>query len=276
MDPTSPVSGVTLEQYAALSAEIAACRGDASKVTDILARGGLSAADWELAQAGWAARLTHPGMGAAIALRFEALYHEALDRLLGPTPDVPSADFAALWGEALALGLPAMWQERHLDPLAWSRISHRCRVELSADPARLAAALAIAQLVAERRVLGPAQPAHARTPSSRPPPPTDGAADPKAAPDAAKPIVQKFDQDATVAAKAVGKAVLSGLDAFGAAMDGFGKTLLRPSVGAPVTVQWSDGKRYPGTVAKVGEGQLLVTMGDGSQHWIPDAYVKSV
>ena len=51
---------------------------------------------------------------------------------------------------------------------------------------------------------------------------------------------------------------------------------MRPSVGAPVLVQWSDGKKYPGTVAKVGDGQLMVTMADGSQHWIPESYVKAV
>ncbi len=274
MDPLSPVSGITLERYAALCAEMAAVRSDAAKVAGVLAVSAVSAADWEQAQAGWSARLVHPGLGPAIALRFETLYHEALDRLLGPAPDVPPDDFAAMCGEALAVGLPAMWQQRHLDPLAWSRVSHRCRAALAADPARLAAALAMAQLVAERRIQGPgpaARPAAGARPASTPPPPA-----PKPGESPAKPVVQKFDQDATVAAKAVGKAVLSGLDAFGAAVDGLGKSLLRPSVGAPVLVQWSDGKRYPGTVAKVGDGQIMVTMADGSQHWIPDAYVKPV
>lgn len=272
MDPFSPIQEITLERYAALSAEIAAARGDAAKVAAALAVSGVSAADWEQAQVGWSARLVHPGTGPSVAPRFEGLYHDALDRLLGPAPDVPLDDFAAMWGEALAVGLPAMWQERHLDPLSWSRVSHRCRAALAADPARLAGTLAMAQLVAERRILGPIaahRPAAGARPAERPP---TGAADASAV----RPLVQRFDQDATVAAKAVGKALLSGLDTFGAAVDDLGKTLLRPSVGAPVLVQWSDGKRYPGTVAQVGDGQLMVTMADGSQHWIPETYVKAV
>jgi hypothetical protein len=257
MDPFTPVAGVSLERYAALSAEVAVARGDGPRIATILGNDGISAADWEQAQAGWAARLSNPAMGLSIAVRFEALHHEALDRLLGPAPDVPPDDFAAMWSEALAVGLLAMWQARRLDPISWSRISHRARTALAAEPARLAASLAMAQLAAERRIAGPAAPAAAAQPG-------------------AKPTGQTFDQDASVAAKAVGKAALSGFAAFGAAVEGLGRQVLGPNVGAAVLVQWSDGKKYPGTVAKVGKDQLLVTMADGSQHWVPDGFVKAI
>jgi hypothetical protein len=188
-----------------------------------------------------------PVLGAAVAEAFEKRYHAALDKALGAPPDVPPEDFAAMLGEALMSGLPAMGQSRRVDPLTWSRISYRARSAAAAEPGKLTALLAVAEQIAERRLSG-----------AVPQPPT-----------------KAFEQDATVAAKAVGKAVLSGLGAFGSAIDSVGKQLLSHAVGSAVVVTWSDGKHYPGTVAQIGKGQYQVTMGDGSQHWIPEAFVKS-
>jgi hypothetical protein len=252
MDPLVPIAGLSVEQYAELSAEVAAARGDPLKVGEALGRAGLSAPLWEQAHAGWSARLADPALGAAIAGTFESKYHAALDRLLGAGPDVPPEDFVVMLGEALMWGLPTMAQRRGIDTLAWSRISYRSRVALSAEPAHLSACLALAGQIAERRLSGAV--------------PATGSKEPSRA----------FEKDASVAAKAVGKAVVSGFDAFGSALDSVGKSLFGPGVGKPVVVQWSDGKQYPGTVAQVGKGQYLVTMGDGSQRWVPEAFVKPV
>lgn len=246
MDPFAPVSGMTVEKYADLSAEVASHRGDALKVGEALGKAGISAADWAQVHAGWSARLVDPALGAAVAGAFEARYHAALDRHLGAPPDVPPEDFATMLGEALMGGLPSMGQSRKIDPLTWSRISYRARTAAAGEPGRLKALLAVAEQIAERRLSG-----------AVPLPP-----------------VKTFEQDATVAAKAVGKAVMSGLGAFGSALDSMGKQLLSHPVGAAVVVTWSDGKKYPGTVAQIGKGQYYVTMGDGSQHWIPEGFVK--
>lgn len=248
MDPFSPVSSFTLERYADLSAEIAAARGDAGKVTEALRRAGTTPADWEQAHAGWSARLADPALGAKLAGPFESRYHAALDKLLGPPPDVPPEDFAMMFGEALMTGLPSMGQARRIDPLTWSRISYRGRTAAANEPGMLVALIAVAGQIAERRLSGAAK---------------------------APPPVKAFEQDASHAARAVGKAVLSGLDAFGSAIDSVGKSLATHNVGAAVMVTWSDGKKYPGTVALVGKGQYQITMADGSQHWIPEAFVKS-
>jgi hypothetical protein len=252
MDPSEPVAGLSLERYAELSAEIAAARGDAGKIGEALGRASLALADWERAHAGWSARLSDPALGAALAGPFETRYHAALDRLLGPAPDVPPEDFAAMLGEALAFGLPGMGQRRGVDPLAWSRISFHARAAAAAEPARFLALLALAGQIGERRLSEASAPHAARDPG------------------------KAFDKDATIAARAVGKAVVSGLDAFGSALDSMSKSLRGPAVGARVIVRWSDGKDYPGTVAQVGKGQVLVTMTDGAQHWIPEAFVKPV
>jgi hypothetical protein len=39
--------------------------------------------------------------------------------------------------------------------------------------------------------------------------------------------------------------------------------------GARVLVLWQDGNRYPATVAQVAQGQVLCTMPNGAQQWVP-------
>jgi hypothetical protein len=72
---------------------------------------------------------------------------------------------------------------------------------------------------------------------------------------------------------AVGNAVSAGLNALGNAFNSMAAPTT-PQVGSRVLVAWSDGNRYPGTVAQLAQGHYLVTMGDGQQHWVPEAYVS--
>jgi hypothetical protein len=43
--------------------------------------------------------------------------------------------------------------------------------------------------------------------------------------------------------------------------------------GSRVTVTWSNGQRYPGTVAQVSGSQCLVAFPDGQHHWVDMQYV---
>lgn len=43
--------------------------------------------------------------------------------------------------------------------------------------------------------------------------------------------------------------------------------------GSRVTVTWSNGQRYPGTVQQVSGSQCLVVFPDGQQHWVEMQYV---
>jgi len=43
--------------------------------------------------------------------------------------------------------------------------------------------------------------------------------------------------------------------------------------GSRVTVTWSNGGRYPGTVQQVSGTQCLVVFPDGQQHWVEMQYV---
>jgi hypothetical protein len=40
-----------------------------------------------------------------------------------------------------------------------------------------------------------------------------------------------------------------------------------------VTVTWSNGQRYPGTVQQVAGSQCLVVFPDGQHHWVEMQYV---
>lgn len=77
-------------------------------------------------------------------------------------------------------------------------------------------------------------------------------------------------QDLGRGAEQVGNALGS---AFGGLFGGVAKAIAPPTVGTHVMVQWTDGQKYPGTVAQVAQGQYLVTMGNGQQHWVPEAFV---
>jgi hypothetical protein len=43
--------------------------------------------------------------------------------------------------------------------------------------------------------------------------------------------------------------------------------------GSRVTVTWSNGQRYPGTVQQVSGASCLVVFPDGQQHWVEMQYV---
>jgi hypothetical protein len=66
-----PISGVSLEQYVAVSKGIAAFNYDQSKLVDVAAAQGISASDWDTASRGWADRMK---ANPAVGQRFNALY----------------------------------------------------------------------------------------------------------------------------------------------------------------------------------------------------------
>ncbi|EYF04164.1 hypothetical protein [Chondromyces apiculatus] len=109
----------------------------------------------------------------------------------------------------------------------------------------------------------PAAGAYASPPPGAVPPPAPGQ------PQGGK----RLEQQAGQAVASVGSALVSGFKELGSALDAFTKPA--PRVGAGVLVTWSDGNRYPGTVVQLAPGQVLVSMSDGRQHWVPDTAVKS-
>ena len=70
-EDVAPIAGVALEAYVAVSKGIAAYSYDQAQLPVVAAAHGISAENWALAQAGWAARIqANPAVGA----RFNQLY----------------------------------------------------------------------------------------------------------------------------------------------------------------------------------------------------------
>jgi hypothetical protein len=67
----SPINGVTLEQYAAICKQLGPQAGDPSAAHTAAAAAGISAEDWDAAQAGWGQRMQG---GSAVGQRFNQLY----------------------------------------------------------------------------------------------------------------------------------------------------------------------------------------------------------
>jgi hypothetical protein len=84
---------------------------------------------------------------------------------------------------------------------------------------------------------------------------------------------QQFEQHTNQAAAAVAGAAVAGWNALGAGINYVASAAM--SVGTRVLVTWSDGNRYPGTIVALGQGQHLVAMTDGQQHWIGTNYITA-
>ncbi len=75
--------------------------------------------------------------------------------------------------------------------------------------------------------------------------------------------------------QSAGAQIGSALNAFGNAFGALVESAVGGfSVGSRVLVQWSDGKRYPGTVTASQGGQVEVAFPDGRRVWVAQAYVS--
>lgn len=257
MDPFSPISGISLERYAELSALVSDVWQDAERSAQLVAAQGVSRADWEAAKVGWTARMQDPSLMGQVATVYMPLYNAALAKK-APVVQLPSfEDYVALSGAAKGLGLEAALRHYGLDMTQWTQIAMHWNGQMAADMPRYAS-------------FGPrVEQEGARIAQGGPPRPLGQPGMPP------QPGAQNFDRQADQAVREVGKAAAFGFNALGSALGALGNAVTGFGVGARVLVTWSDGQRYPATVAAVGQGQYYVTMTDGKQHWIPSAYVAA-
>jgi hypothetical protein len=290
MDPYTPIQGISLERYAELGADISDCPNDPEQQARIVESKGVARADWEAAKAGWTARMQDPANMGQIATRYMSLYQAALAQKKGPAPQLGFEDYVALSGCAKARGIQGMFAHYGIDMAQWTQIAGEWNAKIPADPARYGMFGIMVEQEGARIQAGgaprpvpgcggaaaapgapqPAQPAYAPQPQAAYPQP-QGHPQP-GYPQQPQP---QFERQAAQVGQEIGKGVAAGIGALGAAFQSFGKSVTAPSVGSRVVVTWSDGNRYPGTVMQVAQGQYLVQMGDGQQHWIPAAYVAT-
>lgn len=202
--------------------------------------------------------------------------------------DVSFEDYVGMSGAAKAWGIERMLQHYGIDMATWTQIAGGWNQRIPADLPHYGTYGLLVEQEGARLAMGGAPraigaPAAGATPGAQPAQPQPGpygqppyGPQPPAQQPYGQPQQpyggQQFERDAQNFGNALGSAASSGLNALGSAFGGLGKSL-SINAGSRVLVTWSDGKRYPGTVAQVAQGQYLIAMGDGQQHWIQAAYV---
>lgn len=78
-----PIAGVSLEQYAKLSAMMKDTGGDLEKCAQIAEANGVSRANWEEAMKGWTARMSDAATAMQVATAFMPLYNAAMTEARG-------------------------------------------------------------------------------------------------------------------------------------------------------------------------------------------------
>lgn len=298
MDPFALVAGISLEQYAELCAIVALYEGNAEPPAELLHDKGVSLDTWNTVRDGWTNRLEDPSTAAMLATRFVPAYYAALDRVHGPAPTISFEGYVSLTAEVQHHGFWATIGRLGLARHRFAQIAFSWNVAFSRDPQQFVAYVCLFHIEIARLARGgasrpipelgevlapnPESPDVSRSVEQVAPIPAPiPVATPIATPAPVIPMpapvqpAKSIEQEASEAANAVGNVLKSGFDKLGGALDAFGKSLNKPAVGSHVFVTWSDGNKYPGMVADIGQGQYLVTMSDGRQVWVPDAYVGS-
>ncbi len=79
----NPISGVSLDLYANLLAEMSDCGQDEARCLAIAEAQGVSATDWEAAKEGWTARMADAALQNRVSIAFLDVYGKAMDKKRG-------------------------------------------------------------------------------------------------------------------------------------------------------------------------------------------------
>lgn len=178
-------------------------------------------------------------------------------------------DYVGMSGAAKALGLQGMLAHYGIDIATWTQVATLWNARITADLTRFGSFGVLVEQEAMRistggppRLVAPApaaSPAQAAPPAAGYPPPPG----------------PSLEQQANVAANAIGNAAVAGFNVLGSAFGALGNAVAGVTPGARVSVLWSNGVRYPATVVQVQGTQVLVTMSDGRQLWVPSTNVAA-
>lgn len=280
----SPIRGISLERYAELSAEITDVAQDPEACARKVEALGVARADWEVAHKGWIERMQDMSLMGSVATAYMPLYQAALNKKRG-TVDVSFEDFVALSAAQKAWGRERALQHYGVDDAAWAQIAGAWTTQrIPQDMARYGMYGMLVEQEAQRLAQGgmpknvqlvggaagnaggvraAGQPGYAGSAQQVENQMTAHAVQQQVAAQVAAAQAQ--------ASAAYGQAAQN-VGMFGrAALGAMGLGALASGVGPgmSVFVQWSDGNRYPATVAQVGGGQVQVTFTDGRQMWVP-------
>ena len=134
MDPYAPISGISLERYADLGAELDGItdpEAQAQKVGEL----GVSCQDWEAATAGWTARMQDMSLMGQVAMRYMPLYNAALAAKKG-TASISYEDWVAVSAALGVYGTEGALTHYKISQGDWTTISAHWMGEMARDPGR--------------------------------------------------------------------------------------------------------------------------------------------
>lgn len=286
----TPINGISLEQYAELSAAVTDCVNDPEACAKIVEGKGVSRADWEAAHKGWLARMQDMALMGRVAIAYGPLYNAALAKLKG-TVDCSFEDYIALAGARKALGEQRFNAQYQIDNATYYQLAGTWNNRFPTDPRYHQGPM---QIVAESTRIeqgGAPRPVSLSRQAGFPTAPAPQAA-PTPAAQAAIAQQQQQNEMMAQAIRAQVAAVQANANAQAAAaygnasanmgmmgkgmlgMMGMGAIASGIGPGMQVLVQWSDGNRYPAQCMQVANGQVCVAFGDGRQLWVPESAVS--
>ncbi|MEO7093956.1 MAG: hypothetical protein ABI175_11945 [Polyangiales bacterium] len=239
MDPYSPINGISLERYAELGADVSDFVSDKEKCAEIVAAKGVSRADWDAAVAGWTARMQDMSLMGAVAMRYMPLYQAALAKK-GGAVTASYEDFVNMSAAIKAMTFNGMMGVYGVTQGQWTQIAGTWGNTISQNMMQYMNHSNLIEQECQRLRSG-------------------GQPKPATSINTGAPAAQQQQQ-------APQQQAAPQYGAPPAPAGGIGP-------GAMVTVQWSDGNRYPGAVTQSQQGQCLVAFPDGRQVWVPEQYV---
>ncbi|AKV01081.1 hypothetical protein AKJ09_07744 [Labilithrix luteola] len=275
MDPYAPINGISLERYAELCADVSETQ-DPDRQAEIVAQKGVTRTDWEAAKAGWTARMQDMSLMGQVATRYMPLYQAALGKK-NPAPRVGFEDYVAMSGCVPVIGYEGMLAHYRITQAHWTQIASQWNAVIPTNPQYAQFGMLVQQEAARIRAGGAPRPVNFGAPAPAQAAPNPYGYTQPAAPGAyPAPNAWPAHQQPYNGAQAsnIGAQFGSAIAAFGSAFGSLVNSAVGAySIGAPVMVQWSDGNRYPGTIAQVHAGQLQIGFPDGRLVWVPEQYV---
>jgi len=95
----TPISGVSLEQYAHLLALMSDCGEDEERCLMLAASQGVDAAAWAAAKEGWTARMADPALENRVSYAFLDFYSPAMDRKRGGKEPISLEEYTRIFAE---------------------------------------------------------------------------------------------------------------------------------------------------------------------------------
>ncbi|MBS1913858.1 MAG: hypothetical protein JST22_17855 [Bacteroidetes bacterium] len=135
VDPLEPIAGISLEQYAELSAKMSNCGGDLEVCAQIAAANGVDRATWEAAMNGWNARMYDPSTASAVVMAYYPLHQAAMKQFAPPPPEIAYEQYVTMYATVMKKGEQTMFDTYNVTPQQWSQISGEWVGKLTSDKA---------------------------------------------------------------------------------------------------------------------------------------------